>query len=124
MSEMTESKIMAFMKILKSMGMPRATTIAITAMMDDKTEKADEMVRFIEKNPNATETVLLKKAQEISKNIDYDKRIQTFSKSTMQLIMDRMTSEENLLIIRDIVLSSDTEEEVVKRLKEELIYKG
>ena len=120
MRPLTERELYFFMKILVDIKMPEPACCFIAAAVDDNVEKADRVVDYIKANPTVSESDLLKKTQEICKNIDYDKRIQTFSKSTMQLIMDRMTSEENLLIIRDIVLSSDTEEEVVKRLKEEL----
>lgn len=50
-------------------------------------------------------------------NTEYAQKIRTFSKSTMQLIMNLLTSKENVDKIHEIVLSSKTEEEAVQRMK-------
>lgn len=62
---MTEQEIRDFMIILKSLNLGDATIVGIAAMMDRDMGKTQEMVEFIKKNPNATETELLKKAVEI-----------------------------------------------------------
>ena len=67
MSEMTESEIIAFMKVLKIMKLRDETVLFITASMNDNPDKADKMIAYIKENPNATETDLLKKTQEICK---------------------------------------------------------
>lgn len=53
-------------------------------------------------------------------NTEYEQKIRTFSKSTMQLIMNLLTSKENVDKIHEIVLSSRTEEEAVQRMKTEV----
>ena len=75
MGEMSEQKIIAFMKILHSMGFSKGVGVCITAMVADDVEKADQVVKFIETNPNVSESDLLKKTQEICNNIDNDKEI-------------------------------------------------
>lgn len=67
MSEMTESEIIAFMKVLKIMRLRDEAVLFITASMEDNSDKADKMIAYIKENPNATETDLLKKTQEICK---------------------------------------------------------
>lgn len=51
---------------------------------------------------------------------EYAQKIRTFSKSTMQLIMNLLTSKENVDKIHEIVMSSKTEEEAVQRMQTEL----
>lgn len=53
-------------------------------------------------------------------NTEYAQKIRTFSKSTMQLIMNLLTSKDNVDKIHEIVLSSRTEEEAVQRMKTEV----
>ncbi len=55
---------------------------------------------------------------------EYAKKIRTFSKSTMQLIMNLLTSKENVDKIHEIVISCKTEDEAVKRMKTELTNKN
>ena len=62
---MTEQEIRDFMIILKSLNLGDATIVGIAAMMDRDIGKTQEMVEFIKKNPNATETELINKAMEI-----------------------------------------------------------
>lgn len=65
MNIMTEQEIRDFMIILKSLNLGDATIVGIAAMMDRDMGKTQEMVEFIKKNPNATETELINKAMEI-----------------------------------------------------------
>lgn len=65
MNTMTEQEIRDFMIILKSLNLGDATIVGIAAMMDRDIGKTQEMVEFIKKNPNATETELINKAMEI-----------------------------------------------------------
>lgn len=62
---MTEQEIRDFMIILKSLNLGDATIVGIAAMMDRDIGKTQEMVEFIKKNPNTTETELINKAMEI-----------------------------------------------------------
>lgn len=62
---MTEQEIRDFMIILKSLNLGDATIVGIAAMMDRDIGKTQEMVEFIKKNPNITETELINKAMEI-----------------------------------------------------------
>ena len=62
---MTEEEIRDFMIILKSLNLGDATIVGIAAMMDRDIGKTQEMVEFIKKNPNTTETELINKAMEI-----------------------------------------------------------
>ena len=62
---MTEQEIRDFMIILKSLNLGDATIAGIAAMMDRDIGKTQEMVEFIKKNPNTTETELINKAMEI-----------------------------------------------------------
>lgn len=66
MSTMTRSEIKAFMRVLKAMNLREETAVGITSLMEDETDKADEMVEFIKNNQNATETELINKALEIN----------------------------------------------------------
>ena len=59
-----------------------------------------------------------------AKDVVFEQKILSYTKSTMEKIARLATTRANLIKIHDIVMSSKTEEEVVKRLKEELIYKG
>ena len=74
MGEMSEQKIIAFMKILHSMGLSKGVGVCITAMVADDVEKADQVVKFIEANPNVSESDLLKKTQEICDSVDFRKK--------------------------------------------------
>lgn len=67
MSEMTESEIIAFMKVLKIMRLRDEVILFITASMEDNPDKADKMIAYIKENPNVSESDLLKKTQEICK---------------------------------------------------------
>ena len=49
---------------------------------------------------------------------EYDKKLEKLSKSTMQIISDLITSWERVRQIHDIVMSCDTEEEIVQKLRE------
>lgn len=66
---MTEQEIRDFMIILKSLNLGDATIVGIAAMMDRDIGKTQEMVEFIKKNPNATESQLLKKGKEIEDSL-------------------------------------------------------
>ena len=45
-------------------------------------------------------------------------KLEKLSKSTMQIISDLITSWERVRRIHDIVMSCDTEEEIVQKLRE------
>ena len=49
---------------------------------------------------------------------EYDIKLEKLSKSTMQIISDLITSWERVRQIHDIVMSCDTEEEIVQKLRE------
>ena len=49
---------------------------------------------------------------------EYDMKLEKLSKSTMQIISDLITSWERVRRIHDIVMSCDTEEEIVQKLRE------
>ena len=66
MNTITDKEKVAFLQILADLGLCRETCWGILAMMDDKRNKMNEMVDFIEANLNATETELINKAMEIS----------------------------------------------------------
>ena len=69
MNKMTEQDIRDFMIMLKSMNQSDGTILVITIMMGEDKDKADKMVEFIKKNPNATESQLLKKGKEIEDSL-------------------------------------------------------
>ena len=50
------------------------------------------------------------------KETEYTRKIQTYSKSTMGKIIHLMNSESQFLKIREIVLESKSEQEVIEKL--------
>ncbi len=51
---------------------------------------------------------------------EFQKKIHNYSKSTLELMSRSQTSVENLHKTYELVMSSKTEEEAVKRMKKEL----
>ena len=55
-----------------------------------------------------------------AKDVVFEQKILSYTRPTMEEISRLATTRANLIKIHNIVISSKTEEEVVKRLKEEL----
>lgn len=63
---MIESKVRAFAQILIDLNIPKETTCGIVSLLGSQ-ENLDAMVDYIKCHETASETELLKKAQEICK---------------------------------------------------------
>lgn len=63
MKEITQ----AFINVLYSMKIQKKNITAITQLLWENLEGMDKLVKFIKKNPTATESEVLKKAIEIAK---------------------------------------------------------
>ena len=64
MTEENKTLIKSFLKVLQCIGISQDTAVFITMMLKTKTQM-DELVMFIQNNPEATEMETLERAKQI-----------------------------------------------------------